>query len=95
MNSSVPLLVFTPRVGHKEHLSTHMKFHTGTIQFRMLNGLEEFLSFQPNFCIVGDCFRLVEELLFNRQSFISAKNNEIYFRSFTGDNKLKTNILNF
>ena len=38
MNSSVPLLVFTPRVGHKEHISTHMKFHTGTVQFRMLNG---------------------------------------------------------
>ena len=39
----------------------------------MLNGLEEFLGFQPNFCIVGDCFRLVEELFFNCQSFISAK----------------------
>ena len=48
----------------------------------MLNGLEVFLGFQPNFCIVGDCFRLVEELLFNHQSFISAKNTEIYFRSF-------------
>ena len=36
MNSSVPLLVFTPHVGHKEHISTHMKYipqnqHTGSM----------------------------------------------------------------
>ena len=73
MDTSVPLLVFTPRVGNKEHLSTDMKFHTGTVQFQMLNGTEVFFSFQPGLSIVGDCFRLVEELFFKRQCFISAK----------------------
>ena len=73
MDTSVPLLVFTPRVRNKEHLSTHMKFYTGTIQFRMLNGTEVFFSFQPGLSIVGDCFCLVEELFFKRQCFISAK----------------------
>ena len=73
MDTSVPLLVFTPCAGHKEHLSTHMKFHTGTIQFQMLNGTEVFFSFQPGLSIVGDCFCLVEELFFKRQCFISAK----------------------
>ena len=73
MDTSVPLLVFTPSVGNKEHVSTHMKFHTGTIHFRMLNHTEVFFSFQPYVSIVGDCFRLVEELFFNRQCFISEK----------------------
>ena len=72
-----------------------MKFHTGTIQFRMLNGTEVFFSFQPGLSIVGDCFCLVEELFFKRQCFISAKNNQIYFRSFTDYNELKPNNLKF
>ena len=95
MDTNVPLLVFTPRVGNKEHLSTHMKFHTGTIQFRMLNSTEVFFSFQPGLSIVGDCFCLVEELFFKRQCFISAKNNQIYFHSFTDYNELKPNNLKF
>ena len=65
MDTSVPLLVFTPRVGNKEHLSTHMKFHTGTIQFRMLNGTEVFFSFQPGLSIVGDCFVLLKNCFSN------------------------------
>ena len=73
-----------------------MKFHTGTVQFRMLNGTEVFFSFQPGLSIVGDCFRLVEELFFKCQCFISAKkNNQIYFRSFTDYNELKPNNLKF
>ena len=39
----------------------------------MLNGTEVFFSFQPCVSIVGDCFRLVEELFFKCQCFISAK----------------------
>ena len=48
----------------------------------MLNGLEEFLSFQPGLSIVGYCFHLVEELLFHRQSFISAKKYKDIFLFF-------------
>ena len=70
-----------------------MKFHTGTIQFRMLNGTEVFFSFQTGLSIVGDCFHLVEELFFKRQCFISAKNNQIYFRYFTDYNELNLTIL--
>ena len=95
MDSSVLLLVFTLHIGYKIHVTTHMNFDTGTIQFRMLNGTEVFFSFQPNFRIVGDCFHLVEELFFNHQCFVSAKNNQIYFCSFTDYNKLKPNNLKF
>ena len=59
-----------------------MKFHTGTVQFQMLNGTEVFFSFQPGLSIVGDCFRLVEELFFKCQCFISAKKKKSDIFSF-------------
>ena len=65
MNPSIPLLVFTPHVGHKEHLPAHMYFDIGTLQFGLLNCLEEFLSSQPNVSIVDNRLLLVEELFLN------------------------------
>ena len=50
-----------------------MNFDIISLHLRLLNCLEEFLSFQPNVGIVGDDFPLVEKLFLNSQSFISEK----------------------
>ena len=59
-----------------------MKCHIGTSLFCLLNCLEVFLSSQPYVGSVGDCFLLVEELLFHCKSLISVKRCKLIINMF-------------
>ena len=69
----VPLLVFSPYAGYKEHLSTQMNFVIGNFQLCLVNASEVFLCLMPNIDSVENSFPPVEELFFNHQNLLSEK----------------------
>ena len=81
MDACVSLLILSPQVGRKEHLSLYIQFHICPLQMRLGYQRKELLSTQPNISIVGDCFPLsVEEglLYCNRLATVMKKVNILY-----------------
>ena len=73
MDPSVPLLVFSPDAGYKEHLSTQMNFDIRSLQLCLVNAPEVFLCLTPNIESIGNTFPPVEELFFYCQNLLSEK----------------------
>ena len=73
MDPCVPLLVFTPDAGHKEHLSSKMNFDIRSFQLCLFNSQEVLLSLTPDVITIANSFPLGEELFFYCQQLLSKK----------------------